>query len=283
MGIKKSNFAGTWYPSDPVACEKEIKFFLQEGKNRKPLNKNFTAGIIPHAGWFFSGSISCNVINALRETDSPDLVVIFGMHLAPGSPGFIISDGIWETPFGEIQIDNPFATEIIKQFDFLIESPEPFDRDNTIELGLPFIKYFFPDTKILLIGIPPNQDAIKVGEAVAEISKEKGLKIKIIGSTDLTHYGLNYGFSPKGSAGKAIDWVRNVNDRKFIDAVLDLNPEKILKEAEMYKNACCAGAAAAAVAAAKKLGSKEAELITYATSHDKRPDDSFVGYAGIVL
>jgi len=53
-----------------LKCEKEIKFFLQEGKNRKPLNRNFTAGIIPHAGWFFSRSIACNVLNALKETES---------------------------------------------------------------------------------------------------------------------------------------------------------------------------------------------------------------------
>ena len=41
--------------------------------------------------------------------------------------------------------------------------------------------------------------------------------------------------------------------------------------------------AAAAIAGAKGLGAESAELITYATSYDKSPGDSIVGYVGIVF
>jgi len=283
MNIKKSNFAGTWYPATPLECEREIKQFLQEGEKEKPLNTDFVAGIVPHAGWFFSGSIACNVVDALRGGTPPDIVVILGMHLSPDSPGYILPDGTWETPFGELLIDNQFAKEILKQFNSIVESVEPFEQDNTIELVTPFVKYFFPNAKILPMGIPPGPDAIKTGEGITRIAQKKGKKIKIIGSTDLTHYGPNYGFSPKGGGSEAIDWVRNENDKKFINAVCDLNSEKILKEAELYKNACCAGAAAATIAAAKALGAENGRLITHQTSYDKAPSDSFVGYAGIVM
>jgi hypothetical protein len=68
-----------------------------------------------------------------------------------------------------------------------------------------------------------------------------------------------------------------------IDAMLSMDPESVISEALSNQNACCAGAAATAIAAAKELGAKNSESIRYATSYDKSPGDSFVGYVGIVF
>ena len=46
---------------------------------------------------------------------------------------------------------------------------------------------------------------------------------------------------------------------------------------------CCAGAAATAIETAKNLGADSAHELVYATSYDKSPGDSFVGYVGIVM
>jgi hypothetical protein len=170
-----------------------------------------------------------------------------------------------------------------KKFLFQIENPLTAPQDNTIELQLPFIKYFFPNTKIVPIGVPPANASLRIGEAVADISKKMGLSIKVIGSTDLTHYGMNYGFTSHGTGKKAADWVRYENDRRVIEQMLDLNPEHVIKEGLMNQNACCAGAAATAIEAGKKLGAVEAEALVYSSSYDKSPGSSFVGYVGIVF
>ena len=65
--------------------------------------------------------------------------------------------------------------------------------------------------------------------------------------------------------------------------MIAMEPERVITEALSNQNACCAGAAATAIAAAKELGAKQAEEIAYATSYDKNPGDSFVGYTGIVF
>ena len=122
-----------------------------------------------------------------------------------------------------------------------------------------------------------------IGRAAATISRQMGLSIKVIGSTDLTHYGANYGFVSKGTGKQAVDWVRNENDRRVIDAMLALEPENVIAEARSSQNACCAGAAAAAIETAKHLGADQADELAYATSYDKSPGDSFVGYVGIVF
>ena len=281
--MRKARFAGSWYPGTAAECEKEIKGFLEEYDTKTVSQRSLSGGIVPHAGWYFSGSIACNVINCLKEKTTPDVFVIFGMHLHPGSPAYIMADGSWETPFGGFEIEKSLADELLKQFTFRIETSEDYTQDNTIELQLPFLKYFFPDSKIVPIGVPPSKNAVEIGKAVVDISSQLGLRMKVLGSTDLTHYGSNYGFASKGKGTKALDWVRNENDRRLIDALLAMDPDAVISEALTNKNACCAGAAAAAIAAAKHQGIKEAETIAYATSYDKSPGDSFVGYVGIVF
>ena len=281
--LRRAIFAGSWYPSSAVECEREIAAFLVEGKKMQQPTGERVGGIVPHAGWFFSGSIACNVISCLKSDDPPDVLVVFGMHLHPESPCFMMTEGAWETPFGEIQVEEQMARELTKQFPFTVESPNNFQQDNTIELQLPFIKYFFNDVKIVAAGVPPSKNSLEIGRAAVEIAKKLGLKIKVIGSTDLTHYGRNYGFVSKGSGQKAVDWVRNENDRRIIDTMLAMDAEKVISEALASQNACCAGAVATAIETAKQLGAQKAQAIAYASSYDKNPGDSFVGYVGIVF
>jgi MEMO1 family protein len=284
MKIRKSVFSGSWYPSRASACEDMIQQFLGDAKNlQKPIEGKYHGGIVPHAGWYYSGKIACNVFQCLKTGSDCDVMIVFGMHLHRGDSGYIMPAGAWETPFGNIPVDENLAQELVNHFSFTIETPDDFQKDNTIELQLPFVKYFFPDTKIVAIGIPPSQMAVEVGEFIAQISVRLGISVKVIGSTDLTHYGPNYGFSPKGTGAKALDWVIRENDRGVIDQMLAMNPTGVIQEARKSGNACCAGAAAAAIAAGKKMGAAHAFEIEYATSYDKSPGDSFVGYAGIVF
>jgi hypothetical protein len=195
----------------------------------------------------------------------------------------MMAEGAWETPFGEIQVEEQMAAELVKQFPFTLESPNNFQQDNTIEIQLPFIKYFFNNVKIVAMGVPPNKNSLEIGRAVVAIAKRLDLRIKVIGSTDLTHYGFNYGFVTQGSGQQAVDWVSNENDRRIIDTMLTMDAEKVIREGLASQNACCAGAAATAIEAAKHLGAEKAEAIAYATSYDKNPGDSFVGYVGVVF
>ena len=283
MKTRDAIFSGSWYPASASECEREIKEFLKTEQITNGPSENRIGGIVPHAGWYFSGAIACNVIKRLSDETDTDVVIVFGMHLHTNSQPVIMREGAWETPFGLLEIEQTLAGELARKFAFTVETPERFIRDNTIELQLPFIKYFFKNAKIVPIGVPPVNKSLEIGEAAADIAARLGLRIKVVGSTDLTHYGSNYGFSPKGSGPGALEWMRDTNDRKVIEAMLEMNPQKVIDIALTDQNACCSGAAATAIAAAKKLGAVQAEAIAYATSHDKNPGDSFVGYVGILF
>lgn len=283
MSIRSAVFAGSWYPADAGACEKEIRAFLKEARGREVPIEQPAAGIVPHAGWYFSGSIACDVIHRLSSGDPADVVIIFGMHLRASDPCFIMARGSWETPFGVLDVDQDLAGKLTERFDFQVETSENFVQDNTIELQLPFVKYFHPQARIVPMGVPPVRASLEIGRAAARIAARTGKRLKIIGSTDLTHYGSNYGFTPKGSGPQALRWVRDENDRHVIDAMLALAPEKVIDEGLNRHNACCAGAAATAIAASRELGARRAHEVAYATSYDKSPGESFVGYVGVVF
>ncbi|HSO18433.1 MAG TPA: AmmeMemoRadiSam system protein B [Desulfosarcina sp.] len=283
MKLRKAAFAGSWYPDAQRDCEAKIQRFLDEGKRRTVSLANPVGGIVPHAGWYFSGSLACNVIHRLARSAKPDVVVVFGMHMHRGSPRVMMPEGAWETPFGPVAVEERLSGALTRRFTFQLESPSRFTPENTIELQMPFIRYFFKDARVVAMGVPPVAETLDLAGAVVEAARSLDLSIVVIGSTDLTHYGPNYGLTSQGRGARAVDWVRETNDRRVIDAMLRMDPQAVIDEGLAHDNACCSGAAAAAIAAGKALGAAKAEQLAYATSYDKSPGDSFVGYTGILF
>jgi len=283
METRKAAFSGSWYPESASECERQIKGFLTDTGIEKITDRKFKGGIVPHAGWYFSGAIACNVIQRLIQESLPEVMLIFGMHLHPESPCHIMDQGAWETPFGDIAIHTDLARELAGRFPFQVETTDRCHPDNTIELQLPFLKYFSKEIQIVPMGVPPAKIALDIGRTAAKMATERGLNTRVLGSTDLTHYGTNYGFTPQGTGPSAVEWAKNQNDRRIIDSMLDMDPEAVIKQSRKHQNACCAGAAAAAITAARQLGAATGEKLAYASSYDKSPGDSFVGYAGILF
>lgn len=282
-GIKRADFAGSWYPGNEMECRMAIEDFAGAALPCPEGTDTVIGGIVPHAGWVYSGSIAYNVIKCLSLPKDPETCIIFGRHLHPGGDNYIMVTGAWATPLGNLEIDSDLASALSREFNFTIETADHYEPDNTIELQLPFIKYFFSDIKIVPIGLPPKSESLKIGKRAAEISKELNRSTIVLGSTDLTHYGYNYGYVPKGVGDEAVKWVKDVNDRRIVERMVKMEERGVIEEANRNQNACCSGAVGAAIAAAKELGAKRAKQMIYSTSYDVRPDNSFVGYVGVLL
>ncbi|MCK5562156.1 MAG: AmmeMemoRadiSam system protein B [Thermoplasmata archaeon] len=280
---RPADFLGSWYPGSAKSCRKQIEEFLEEAEEPKAQDLPRIGGIVPHAGWVFSGSAACNVFKALKKAQEPATVVIFGRHTSPFGVNTIMKSGAWETPLGDLEIDTNLAKVLMEDFRFSLETVHDYSPDNTIELQLPFIKYFFPNAKIMPIGIPiPSEENFKIGRKLAEIITSSELDVRVIGSTDLTHYGPNYDFTTKGIGKEAVAWVKNTNDKKMCDLFEAMQASEILKEAGKNSNACCNAAVATAIVTLKNLGAKRGEVLRYYTSYDIQPGSSFVGYAGVI-
>ena len=290
MQTRKSIVAGQFYPGQHDSCVDEISEYLEQQTLSESLPETLIAGIVPHAGWAFSGALAALVFSAIKQQhEKVHTFVIFGAaHGYFGQSPAVYDTGSWTTPLGEVAVDEELADAVSKS-GTAVSDPNAHKSEHSIEVQVPFIQYLFAGAKILPILVPPNEQAISLGEAIANIISLAEKKIICIGSTDLTHYGPRYGFTPMGIGDEALQWASHVNDQQFIDLALKLEPEKMLTNAAENCNACGPGAAAATVAAAKKLGSEQGLLLAHTNSNEVMlrsrgsPSAESVGYAAIVF
>jgi AmmeMemoRadiSam system protein B len=291
MQARKPIVAGQFYPGQHDSCVTEINECIDARTLSESLPETITAGIVPHAGWTFSGSLAALVFAAIRQQhEKVNTFVIFGAaHGYFGQSPAVYNSGVWTTPLGDVAVDEELADAVLKAGP-AISDPAAHRAEHSIEVQLPFIQYLFPGAKILPIIVPPKEQSVTLGASIGDIiSRDRSRKIICIGSTDLTHYGPRYGFTPMGVNEDALKWADNVNDKMFIDLALQLEPERLLASAIENCNACGPGAAAATIAAAKQLGSKRGFLLAHTNSSEvmlrrmgTTSADS-VGYAAIIF
>jgi MEMO1 family protein len=265
-----------WYPRQTGAIE-DFLGPIKKAKDTPPLSQ---AAIAPHAGWYYSGRLAALAVSSL-DTQA-DTVAVIGGHLPEGMPVLSAREDGVKTPLGAMMIDKELREAFEKR---IPASPDRY-QDNTVEVLLPIVRYFFPEAKLLWLRFPAELSSYEAGKILAETASDMGRRIVVLSSTDLTHYGRNYGFSPKGTGKPALDWVRKTNDIAFINAVLEGEPSMVLKRADEDRSACSAGAVLGALGFAAQMG-KKARLLEYSTSadviasEDNEIPDSFVGYAAI--
>jgi MEMO1 family protein len=207
-----------------------------------------------------------------------DVIVLIGGHLHKSDDINYLPFRLYDTPCGSIATDDDLMNTILELFD-PASNDEP---DNTTEVQLPLIAELHRGTPVCVLRAGPSSAVGLLGPALVRYEAESGRRVGVIGSTDLTHYGPDYGFTPHGSAAEAVDWVRTVNDRRFIDAALKLDWRGMNETGVEHRSACSPGAAAAAASFARARGCRDGVLQNYATSYDLFPGDSIVGYASIL-
>ena len=291
MQARKPVVAGQFYPGQHDSCLSAIHECFEAVNINQTLPETIVAGIVPHAGWTFSGDLAALVFSAIKQQhEKVNTFVIFGTaHSYFGSLPAVNDKGVWITPIGEVVIDEELADAILGTGQ-AVSDPNAHLSEHSIEVQVPFIQELFAGAKIVPVLVPPTEQAIELGTQVGEIiSQQEDKKIVCIGSTDLTHYGPRYGFAPMGTGKNALTWAKQVNDKKLIDLALELKPEELLASAVNDGNACGPGAVAATVAAAKKLGCEQGLLLGHTTSNEIMQQKmgttsaDAVGYAGIVF
>lgn len=289
MRIRTPVVEGQFYPAGREACLEQIRECLASRPVGEPLPQRIVGGIVPHAGWTFSGDLAAMVFAAIqKQRPGVHTFVLFGTaHYFRPRP--VVDDfDSWQTPLGTIGVDAALRETLLARH-VVVADGRAHQHEHSIEVQVPFIQHLFPEAKIVPIIVPPVEAAAALGEAVAELAGGPDRTVICLGSTDLTHYGPRYDFTPMGKGPDGLQWAANVNDRRFIDLALALEAERLLAEAIEKGNACGPGAAAAAVTAARKLGVAKGRLLAYTNSNDVMRSkmgttgrDS-VGYAAIVF
>jgi AmmeMemoRadiSam system protein B/AmmeMemoRadiSam system protein A len=272
-------FAGQFYPADSTLLARQIKVFMEAAKF--PRADSVVALIVPHAGYIYSGQIDADAYNQVKQ-NKYDLIVVLGTnHTTAGFSGIsVYPRGAFATPIGSLKIDDVAAEELRKQDSDVNFNLSVHAKEHSIEVQIPFIKYLFPETKILpiIIGEPNIEVCARFGKVLAGIIKYK--KVLVVASSDLSHY-------PHFDDAIKVD-------NKTLKTIARLNPAEIVSEMQnqlenkipqLVTCACGEAPILAAVATAKELGAGCASIISYSNSgyNSFGSIDRVVGYGAVVI
>jgi len=269
MSIRKAQVAGQFYPSSAKELKRQIESFLEEpGQRIEALGC-----VLPHAGYIYSGKVASCVLNHIKIRDN---VVLLGPnHTGYGSSFSIMASGSWQTPLGDVKINEKLAQDILQRSQYLKDDPLAHAYEHSLEVELPFLQYLKGQFKFVPIAfLSDDIGALKtVGRQIAQSVKDCGLdnSVLLAASSDFTHY------EPQALAEK--------KDKKAIEAILELDEDKLMKNVRSLRITMCGYAPIIVMlSAAKELGAKNAVLLDYRTSAQATGDESsVVGYAGIAV
>ena len=220
MRVRNPFISGSWYPSQPDAINKQIEeCFSHRFGPGKPTKKEvgklkrIVGFITPHAGYMFSGSVAAHAYYNLAMDGKPDTVVLFGPnHTGRGNALAIMSEGVWRTPLGDVEIDTETARRIMQESSIIDVDDSAHRFEHSIEVQLPFLQYLYGQ-KLKFVPVcflmQDLESSRGVGEAVAKALS--GKNALIIASTDMTHY------EPQERAEQ--------KDRLAIDAAIKMDVE----------------------------------------------------------
>jgi hypothetical protein len=256
--------AGAFYPRDSRALAAEVRACLGPPVARRPA----FGAIVPHAGYVYSGAVAGAVY---ARIEPPRTAILLGPnHTGLGPAASIDAHDRWETPLGEVPIDETVAERILAACPHLERESAAHVREHSLEVQLPFLQIGSPGAAIvpICIGAPSLALCREIGAACAEAA---GDGVIVLASSDMNHYESRaVGDAKNAFAFRAIE--RLDADGLFAAVV------------EHDISMCGFLPATALLVAAAARGVERAEIVSRADSGDRTGDaDSVVGYAGIVV
>ncbi|PTD93417.1 hypothetical protein C9439_07580 [archaeon SCG-AAA382B04] len=262
--MRRAVVAGRFYPRTKKEIKQKIESYITQIPE-KTKEKEAQATVSPHAGYRFSGDVATRSISALRDAET--YIIIGPSHQGTGT-GISISQQKWETPLGEIEVDQD-VNEELKTVGIVEEKAHM--GEHSIEVQIPILQYLKKDFKIvpIMLSIQDLEIVKELSQRIIKIT-ERGKDVAIISSSDFSHY------QPKNIARKqdeeAIEKIKQKNTKKFFELIKEKN-----------LSICGYGPIGVSMELANKnkLNSK---LLEYKTSAEATGDTSqVVGYASIVF
>ncbi len=182
MSIRKTVVAGSFYPNEKEELLSLINSFSKlESQN---IFEHINAVITPHAGFIYSGKLA-NISYSFCSKQNPKRVIVIGpSHRVSLNGSSICLDDEYETPLGNIEVDIEFSRNLKNRYEFL-DTNEECAFEHSTETQAPFIKHYFPNTKIVEI-VYGNQDSDSLSKLIDELIEDKENLVVI--STDLSHF-----------------------------------------------------------------------------------------------
>lgn len=196
--------AGQFYPADRKELSAQIDSLLAE-TNLIDTQGKLRILIAPHAGIEYSGNTAAWGFKQIQGKDYSRVIIIGSSHKKSFSHAAVYSKGSWNTPLGDVAIDEAATKFLMSQKNNIISDPIPHEGEHSLEVEVLFLQRVLNDFSIVPILVSqPTGDLIEyLAHKIALLFDDETL---LIVSTDLSHYP---------------DWeTANIVDGQTIDAIL---------------------------------------------------------------
>lgn len=267
--IRFQQVAGYFYPSNPDKLYRDIESML----SNVSLSENYENifGVVsPHAGYIYSGGTAAYAYQTLNGKNIKTVYVISPSHYEY-FPGISIFDGdAYQTPLGEIEIDNAKVDELIKDTKIIFRGIQGHRKEHALEVQLPFLQYVLKDFKLVPI-VMGDQSDLFVNELSEKLSSIIGKNSLVVASSDLSHF---YTSTKANELDGLIE--KRINDFDYENLQKDLNAKRC--------EACGGGPIVSLMKSAALMNYKKAKVLKRTDSADVTGDRSeVVGYLSAVV
>ena len=264
MYRRKPAVAGSFYPSNSNRLGEMIESYLDEAQGGA--GGGIVGLISPHAGYVYSGPVAAYSYRRL-DADVNLAVVLAPSHRARFNGAALLTEGVYETPLGDVSIDGEVSGKL-KDLNYFGTLNEAHELEHSLEVQVPFLQKVLKNFTLvpIIVGTVDLETCRSIGEGIQSALAGETRKCIIVMSTDLSHYH-SY------TAAQTMD-------KRFIDALSTFDEKKVEEVLTSGKaEACGEGPVLAGMVLCKRLGARKVEILKYANSGDTAGGkDQVVGY-----
>jgi hypothetical protein len=177
--VREAIVSGIFYPDQPAELERVVGKALDAAKTRYVEHARATpssaatklaAGAIlaPHAGLSYSGAVQAMAWQAAAGRSIERVIILAPHHRGKNPSVFLPESAVFQTPLGDIAVDETLCAEIESCATLFETSDIPHLEEHAIEVQLPFMKLLFPQARLipLIIGSIDANAVISVARAL---------------------------------------------------------------------------------------------------------------------
>ncbi len=187
--------AGRFYPGAAKELEHELDKLLSQAEVK--ISQMPRALIVPHAGYQFSGPAAASAYKTFQEIKAADIqrVILLATSHYVYIQGVVINANPYKTPLGVYPVDQK-AIEKLRQEKFPYQqNPIASTREHSDEVQIPFLQRVLPQAQLvpIIVGELDTADLESTAQAISAIVDPHTI---IIVSSDFTHYGSHFNYTP---------------------------------------------------------------------------------------
>ncbi len=222
-----SPYSGSWYPDHaPELRELLDELFVNSERQAGGCLIPDAAGfIVPHAGLVYSGTVAAAAYRHI-EAEQPRRVILLGFpHRGAPAGAWVPEVQCYRTPLGDVAVDQDAVCALLTSGAFH-SLPEARLCDHSVEIQLPLLQRAAPRATVVPVYVSQLGTSARMAAArcLAALAEPGTV---LVASSDLTHYGRNFGYEPFPIDRGIAERLRDL-DESVIEAAGSLSPELFL-------------------------------------------------------